>query len=177
MAQNPDPAFDTLLCLLWSPPPRSRCRRTGRPGAEEDRRPREDLHHHPRGHLQLWLHRSLPLLLGDGGPGEFGAVGGSSSQLSHRWWVALRALCPPPSSAEIPSGHVLLLGPGGDLQSGAAALCLHGAGERLVLRFQLLSCLGKVSAYLFLTALCLAACPQKNLATGYCLSGHTLLKL
>lgn len=23
MAKNPDPAFDTLLCLLWFPPPRA----------------------------------------------------------------------------------------------------------------------------------------------------------
>lgn len=34
--------------------------------------------------------------------------------------------------AEISSCHVLLVGPGGHLQSGAAALRLHGAGEKLV---------------------------------------------
>lgn len=34
--------------------------------AEEDQGPGEDLHHDPRGHLQLRLHRRLPLLLRDG---------------------------------------------------------------------------------------------------------------
>lgn len=35
-------------------------------GAEEDKRPGEDLHHDTRGHLQFWLHRSVSLLLRDG---------------------------------------------------------------------------------------------------------------
>lgn len=38
----------------------------GGSGAEEDKRSGEDLHHHPRGHLQFWLHRSLSLLFCDG---------------------------------------------------------------------------------------------------------------
>lgn len=107
-------------------------------GAEEDNRPGEDLHHHTWGHLQFWLHRSVPLLFCDGRFGKTRSLPSSAHTLasalqagkSHSIHIRnVSEVTHPFSLPEIPSCHVLLVGPRRHLQSSSAAICLHWAGE------------------------------------------------